>query len=45
MEYYAYMFLDDNLVLECNIEENAYQQECSLVDEATIMETVFSVVS
>ena len=45
VEYYAYMFLDDNLVLECNIEENAYQQECSLVDEATIMETVFSVVS
>lgn len=44
VEYYCWMFLDDTHVLECTIEENAYQKECALIDEATILETVFSVV-
>ena len=45
VEYYAYMFFDDHLALQCSIEENAYQQPCGLVDEASIIENVFSVVS
>ncbi len=45
VEYYAWTFLDGNQVLECSIEEHAYQQECALIDEATIMETLFSKIS
>ena len=39
IEYFAWTILEDGRVVQCEIEDYAYEQECSLIDDS-ILETV-----